>query len=148
MRSKKRGFSREEVDDRKFLNSMEGERFRKRIEREANEAILCPRCGSYDWKMQSKYVVNWLANELLATMVCRKCKRKALFATQIEPDPIEPDLAEEDEEGINDYIDQVCRQLRITGVHPIIKEILKTRLKRRLLRLDTDERIRLLMYLR
>jgi len=86
MRSKKRELSREEVDDRKFLNSIDGERFKKRIECEANEAILCPRCGSYDWKMKPKYVVNWVANELLATMVCRKCKRKALFATQIERD--------------------------------------------------------------
>jgi hypothetical protein len=44
-------------------------------------------------------------------MVCRKCKRAVLFASQIEPD-----LAEEDEEQFDEYIDQLYSQLGITGV--------------------------------
>jgi hypothetical protein len=134
---------KEEVDDQKFRTAMKGVQFRARIEREANKAILCPHCGGCDWKMKPKYVVNWVANELIATMVCRKCKRAVLFASQIEPD-----LTEEDEEQLDEYIDQLYSQLGITRVHPLIEETLKARLRRRIARLDADERIRLLMALR
>jgi len=44
-------------------------------------------------------------------MVCCKCKRAVLFASQIEPD-----YTEEDEEQLNEYIDQLYSQLEITGV--------------------------------
>jgi len=63
-------------------------------------------------------------------------------------DQIRPDDPEEDEEQLDEYIDQLYNQLGITGVHPLIEETLKTRLRRRIARLDADERIRLLMYLR
>ncbi len=52
MEFKKRRLTKEELDDRKFRMTVEGERFRERIEREANEAIICPHCGSFDWKMK------------------------------------------------------------------------------------------------
>lgn len=143
MRSKKRIPTREEVDDRKFRNAMEGVQFRARIEHEANEAIICLHCGSFDWKMQPKYIVNWLGNELLATMVCRKCKRKMPFASQIEPD-----YTEEDEAGLDEFVDQLYNQLETVGVDPFMEEILKSRLRRRIARMDENERIRLLMYLR
>ncbi|MFH0848707.1 MAG: hypothetical protein V1857_04325 [archaeon] len=45
-------------------------------------------------------------------------------------------------------MDQVYSQLGITGVHPFVEEALNARLKRRLARLDVDDQIRLLMYLR
>ena len=93
--------------------------------------------------MKPKYVVNWVANELIATMVCRKCKRAVLFATQIEPD-----YTEEEEDELDEFTDQLYNQLEITGVDPFMEEILKARLRRRIARLDADERIRLLMYLR
>jgi len=51
-------------------------------------------------------------------------------------------------EQLDEYIDQLYSQLEITGVHPFIEETLKARLRRRIARLDADERIRLLMYLR
>jgi hypothetical protein len=143
MRSKKREPSREEVDDQKFLNAMEGERFRARIERKANMAILCPHCGGCDWKMKPKYVVNWVRNDLIATMVCRECKRAVLFASQIEPD-----YPEEEQEELDEFTDQLYSQLEITDVHPFVEDALKSRLRRRIARLDADERIRLLMYLR
>jgi len=93
--------------------------------------------------MKPKYVVNWVANELIATTVCRKCKRAVLFASQIEPD-----YTEEEQEELDEYIEQLYSQLGITGVHPLIEEPLKARLRRRIARLDADERIRLLMALR
>jgi hypothetical protein len=70
-------------------------RFIERIEREANEAIVCLGCGNSDWRMHPKYWVNWLTNDLIATMICRKCKRKMPFATCIEKD----EEAQEDGEG-------------------------------------------------
>jgi len=84
MKSKNRKPTREEVDDRKFLNSIEGERFRKRIEREANEVLVCPSCGRSDWRMQPKYLINIVANDLIATVVCRGCRRKMPYATYLE----------------------------------------------------------------
>ena len=63
-------------------------------------------------------------------------------------DQIEPDLTEEDEEQLDEYIDQLYSQLGITGVDPFMEENLKARLRRRIARLDADERIRLLMYLK
>lgn len=65
--------------------------------------------------------------------------------TVLEEDEPEP---EQDEDEINEFEDQLYNQLEITGVNPFVEETLKTRLKRRLARLDADERIRLLMYLR
>ena len=89
MRSRRREPTKEEVDDQKFRNAMDGVRFRARVEAEANEAMICPHCGSFDWKMQPKCLVNWVTNELIVTMVCRKCKRKMPFASQVERDHVE-----------------------------------------------------------
>jgi len=72
------------IDDQKCQQKLESKRFTERIEREANEAILCPNCFSSDWRMKPKYLANWVANELVATMVCRKCKRSVLFGTHLE----------------------------------------------------------------
>jgi len=63
-------------------------------------------------------------------------------------DRIRPDDPEEDEGRLDEYIDQLYSQLGITGVHPSIEDALKARLRRRIARLDADERIRLLMALR
>jgi hypothetical protein len=84
----------ERIDDQKFQEKIERARFIERIEREANEAIVCPGCGNSNWRMHPKYWVNWLANDLIATMICRKCKRKMPFATCIEKDPEEEDEEE------------------------------------------------------
>jgi hypothetical protein len=125
---KKRKLTKEELDDRKFSMAMEGERFRKRIEREANEVMLCPYCYSHDWKMQPKYLANIVANDLIATMVCRKCKRKMLFSTWIDEPYPEDDVDDADSE---DY------PFGILGIPP--------RHRRR--KLDIDQHIRLLRYL-
>jgi hypothetical protein len=93
--------------------------------------------------MQPKYIINWLGNKLFATMVCRKCKRKIPFTSQMEPDDTEEDEAELDE-----FVDQLYDQLEIVGVDPFMEEILKSRLRRRIARMDANERLRLLMYLR
>lgn len=143
MRSRNRKLAREEIDDQKFRTAMEGVQFRARIEREANKYTVCPHCGGSSWKMKPKYVVNWVRNDLIATMVCHECKRAVLFGTQIEPD-----YTEEEQEELDEFTDQLYSQLGITGVHPFIEENLKSRLRRRLTRLDADERIRLLMALR
>lgn len=135
MQFKKRRLTREEVDDQKFQTAIEGERFRERIEHEANEAIICPHCGSFDWKMQPKCIVNWLGNELLATMVCRKCKRKMPFASQIEPDySLEDEAGEVDEFELEYLTDIMYRRLGIKGIHPIQREIIKDRIRQRLLK--------------
>jgi hypothetical protein len=72
------------IDDQKFQQKLEAKRFTDRIEREANEALVCPGCGRSTWRMHHKYWVNYVANDLIATMICRKCKRKLPFATSIE----------------------------------------------------------------
>lgn len=128
MKSKKREPSREEVDDQKFLNALEGERFRERIEREANEAILCPHCGGCDWKMKPKYVFNWVRNDLIATMVCRECKRKLPFVTYLEEPYPEDD--EDDEDSVS-----------------LVFEMLGINRKPRRRKLDVDQRLRLLRFL-
>jgi hypothetical protein len=88
--------------------------------------------------------ISRLANE----MVCRKCKRAVLFATQIEPDyDEEPELDEEDWEQIDDFVDQLYSKLGITGIHPIAREAIKDRIRRKLLRLSTENQLRLLAYL-
>jgi hypothetical protein len=61
---------------------------------------------------------------------------------------MEPDYSLEDEAELDAFIDQVYNQLDIVGVDPFMEEILKTRLRRRIARMDENERIRLLMYLR
>jgi len=143
MRSRRREPTKEEVDDQKFRNAMDGVRFRARVEAEANEAMICPHCGSFDWKMQPKCLVNWVTNELIVTMVCRKCKRKMPFASQVEPALTEEDMVE-----LDDLADQIYNQLEPVGINPFMEEILKARLRRRIARLDADERMRLLMALR
>jgi hypothetical protein len=85
------------IDDQKFQQKIEMSRFIERIEREANEALLCPGCYSAHWRMHHKYWVSILENSLIATMICRKCKRKLPFATQLEPDEDEDEEEEEDE---------------------------------------------------
>jgi hypothetical protein len=82
----KPGLDQEAIDDQKFQEKIERELFIERIEREANEALLCPGCFNANWKMHHKYWISMAENSLLATMICRKCKRKLPFATQLEPD--------------------------------------------------------------
>ena len=116
---------REAIDDQKFQQKIEMSRFIERIEREAKEALTCPGCFSADWRMHHKYWVSIVENSLLATMICRKCKRKLPFATQIEPD--EDEEEEEDEPAYHPF-----------GLG---------RARRRRKRLDIDQRIRLLHFL-
>jgi len=59
---------------------------------------MCPKCGSSTWRMQRRYYVNWVANDLTAIMVCRNCKHKVFFGTEIEKDPEEEDEDEEEED--------------------------------------------------
>lgn len=82
------------IDDQKFQEKIERKLFIERIEREANEALLCPGCFNANWKMHHKFWISIVENSLIATMICRKCKRKLPFATQLEPDEDE----EEEEE--------------------------------------------------
>jgi hypothetical protein len=89
----------EAIDDQKFQEKIERRRFIERIEREANEGIVCPGCGNSNWRMHHKYWVNWLTNDLIATMICRKCKRKMPFGTHIEKDDEEQEDDEEESEG-------------------------------------------------
>jgi len=77
--------------------------------------------------MKPIYYVNWVANELVATMVCRKCKRSILHGTHIEKDP-----EEEDEDESDDL------PFGIFGFRPR---------PRRRRKLDIDQRIRLLRFL-
>jgi hypothetical protein len=84
----------EAIDDQKFQEKIDRELFIERIEREANDALLCPGCFNANWKMHHKYWISITENSLLATMICRKCKRKLPFATQLEPDEEEEDEGE------------------------------------------------------
>ena len=60
------------IDDAKFQQKLAAKRFTDRIEREANEVLVCPGCGRSTWRMHYKYLVNYVANDLIATMICRK----------------------------------------------------------------------------
>jgi hypothetical protein len=46
------------IDDQKFQQKLAAKRFTDRIEREANEAPVCPGCGRSGWRMHPKYPVN------------------------------------------------------------------------------------------
>ena len=133
MRSKKRGLSREEVDDQKFRNAMEGVRFRARVEREANEALVCPGCGRSDWRMQPKCLINIVANDLIATMVCRKCKRKLPYATYMEEPYPEDEHGEVDEFELEYITDILCGRLGLRGINPFERGVIKDRIRQRLL---------------
>jgi hypothetical protein len=117
----------EAIDDQKFQQKLDAKRFTAGIVREANEQLQCPDCGSSTWRMKPIYYVNWVANELVATMVCRKCKRSILHGTHIEKDP-----EEEDEEESDDLPFGIFG----TGSRP-----------RRRRKLDIDQRLRLLRFL-
>lgn len=125
-RAAKPRLDQEAIDDQKFQEKIERKLFFDRIVREANEALLCPGCYSANWKMHHKYWISIVENSLLATMICRKCKRKLPFATQIEPD--EDEAEEEDEEP----------PFGMFGVGS------RSRRRRKL---DIDQRIRLLRFL-
>jgi hypothetical protein len=84
----------EAIDDQKFQQKLNAKRFTEGLEREANEQLQCPDCGSSTWRMRPIYYVNWPANELVATMVCRNCKRSILHGRHIEKDPEEEDSDE------------------------------------------------------
>jgi hypothetical protein len=96
--TRKPSIDQELIDDQKFLEKIERKRYFDRIVREANEAAQCPGCGGWDWRMQPKYWVEWVANSLVAVMVCRRCKRKILFETQIERDYPDEEEEEDSEE--------------------------------------------------
>jgi hypothetical protein len=123
------------IDDQKFQQKLEAKRFTDRIEREANEAMLCLACFSSDWRMQPKYLANFVANSLIATLVCLRCKRKIPFETQIGKDP---DQFEEDEEEA----DPIALLFGIRG----LLGTGRSRARRRH-RLDIDQRLRLLAHL-
>jgi hypothetical protein len=97
--TRKPRIDQELIDDQKFQQKIEMSLFIERIEREANDALLCPGCFTAKWKMHHKFWVSIVENSLLATMICRKCKRKLTFATQLEPDEDETDEDEEEDEG-------------------------------------------------
>jgi hypothetical protein len=125
--TRKPRIDQELIDDQKFQEKIERELFIERIEREANDALLCPGCFNANWKMHHKYWISMAENSLLATMICRKCKRKLPFATQLEPD--EDEEEEEESEG-----------------PPFGMFGLGSRTRRRR-RLDFDQRLRLLRFL-
>ena len=118
------------IDDQKFQQKLEARRFTDRIEREANEFILCPTCASSNWRMKPWVQVDYVANNLIAIMVCRKCRRAVLFATCIEEEYPEES---EDEDELEDEA-----AFSLLGISP--------RRPRRP-KLDFDTRLRLLAHL-
>jgi hypothetical protein len=93
-RAAKPSVDQELIDDQKFQQKIENKRFIDGIVRETNKFTVCPNCGDSDWPMQPKFWASIIMNALLAVMVCRKCKRKVLFETQIEKDETEGDQEE------------------------------------------------------
>ncbi len=134
MKSKNREPSREEADDQKFRAAMDGVRFRERIEREANEVILCPYCGGCDWRIQPKYVVNWTGNELLATMVCRRCEHRPPYATYLEEPYPEDEHGEVDEFELEHLTDILYGRLGLRGINRFQREAIKNRIRQKLLK--------------
>jgi len=134
MKSKNPRPTREEIDDQKFRTAMDGVRFRERIEREANEQMICSRCGGSDWRMEPKCLVNIVANDLIATMVCRKCKRKAPFATYMEEPYPEDEPGEVDKFELEDLTDILYNRLGLRGINRFQREIIKDRIRQRLLK--------------
>jgi hypothetical protein len=96
-RAAKPSIDQEQIDDQKFHVKIENKRFIDGIVREANKFTACPNCGDNNWRMQPKFWASIVMNSLLAVMVCRKCKRKVFFETQIEKDETEED--EDEPEG-------------------------------------------------
>jgi hypothetical protein len=96
-RRAKPSIDQEQIDDQKFQVKIENRHFVDGIVREANKYTACPNCGDSDWRMQPKFWASIVMNSLLAVMVCRRCKHKVLFETQIEKD--ETDQDEEEYEG-------------------------------------------------
>jgi hypothetical protein len=90
-RAAKPSIDQELIDDQKFQVKIENKRFIDGIVREANKFTTCPNCGDSDWRMQPKFWGSIVMNSLLAVMVCRKCKRKVFFETQIEKDETDED---------------------------------------------------------
>jgi hypothetical protein len=85
-RAAKRSIDQELIDDQRFQVKIENKRFIDGIVREANKFTACPNCGDNNWRMQPKFWASIVMNALLAVMVCRNCKRKVFFETQIEKD--------------------------------------------------------------
>jgi hypothetical protein len=89
----------EQIDDQKFQVKIENKRFVEGIVREANKFTACPNCGDSDWRMQPKFWGCIVMNSLLAVMVCRRCKRKVFFETQIDKDETEEEQDQEEPDG-------------------------------------------------
>jgi hypothetical protein len=96
-RAAKPSIDQEQIDDQRFQVKIENKRFIDGIVREANKYTACPNCGDSNWRMQPKFWASIVMNSLLAVMVCRRCKRKVFFETQIEKDEIGED--EDEPEG-------------------------------------------------
>jgi hypothetical protein len=105
-RAAKPSIDQEQIDDQRFQVKIENKHFIDGIVREANKYTACPNCGDSDWRMQPKFWASIVMNALLAVMVCRNCKRKVFFETQIEKDY--PD--EDEEESEEQYGDAGDRQ--------------------------------------
>jgi hypothetical protein len=97
-RAAKPSIDQEQIDDQRFQVKIENKRFIDGIVREANKFTACPNCGDSDWRMQPKFWASIVMNALLAVMVCRKCKRKVFFETQIEKDYPDEDEEESEEQ--------------------------------------------------
>jgi hypothetical protein len=93
-RAAKPSIDQELIDDQRFQVKIENMRFVDGIVREANKYTACPNCGNSDWRMQPKFWASPIMNALLTVMVCRKCKRKVFFETQIEKDETDEDEGE------------------------------------------------------
>jgi hypothetical protein len=98
-RAAKPSIDQEQIDDQKFQVKIENKRFVDGIVREANKYTACPNCGNSDWRMQPKFWASIVMNALLTVMVCRKCKRKVFFETQIERDQTEEEQDQEEPDG-------------------------------------------------
>jgi hypothetical protein len=96
-RAAKPSIDQELIDDQKFQVKIENKRFVEGIVREANKYTACPNCGDSDWRMQPKFWASIVMNSLLTVMVCRRCKRKVFFETQIDKE--ETDEDEDEYEG-------------------------------------------------
>ena len=98
-RRAKPSIDQEQIDDQKFQVKIENKRFIDGIVHEANKYTACPNCGDNNWRMQPKFWASPIMNALLAVMVCRKCKHKVLFETQIDKDETEEEQDQEEPDG-------------------------------------------------
>ena len=79
-------------------------------------------------------LINIVANDLIATMVCRKCKRKLPYATYMEEPYPEDEHGEVDEFELEHLTDILYGRLGLRGTNRFQREVIKDRIRQRLLK--------------